>query len=171
MKTDKVGVHGISQIEVSVRIWVDADACPGAVRDIILRAALKRKLQSIFVANKVLLLPISPYVSSITVAAGPDVADDYIAEHALTCDLVVTADIPLAHRLVTAGVVAINPRGLVYNPDNIGERISMRDLMSDLRDAGEITGGPKQFGDKEKREFASSFDRELTRLILTVKRL
>ena len=150
---------------LSVRIFVDADACPVVIKDIIMRASSSRKIETIFVANKVLLLPATAYLRQETVEAGLDKADAFIAEHAQVSDLVVTQDIPLAHQLVKKGVIAINPRGLVYTEDNIGERISMRDLMTDLRDAGEMTGGPKPFGDKEKRAFASSFDRVLTQLI------
>jgi uncharacterized protein YaiI (UPF0178 family) len=148
----------------SVRIFVDADACPGVVKDIIMRAATSRKVQAIFVANKVLPLPASEFLKQETVAAGLDKADQFIAEDADVRDLVVTADVPLAHILVKKGIVAINPRGLIYTEDNIGDRISVRDLLSDLRDAGEMTSGPKPFGDKEKRAFAASFDRVLTQL-------
>ncbi len=152
-----------------MKIWIDADACPGAVRDIVLKAAVRQKIEIVFVANKGLNLPESPLVSLVKVDAGPDVADQYIVDHASTSDLVVTQDIPLAHILVTAGIVTINPRGDVYTADNIGDRISVRDLMQGLRDTGEITGGPKQFGEKEKRAFASSFDRELTKLSIRSK--
>jgi len=152
-------------LNLSVRIYVDADACPGVIKDIVIRAANNRKIQTIFVANKVLLLPVSEFLRQETVEAGLDKADAFIAEHALASDLVVTADIPLAHQLVKKGIVAINPRGLIYTEDNIGDRISVRDLLTDLRDSGEITGGPKPFGDKDKREFASSFDRVLTQLL------
>lgn len=149
----------------AVRIYVDADACPGVIKDIIIRAAKSRKIPTIFVANKVLLLPVSEYLRQETVEAGLDKADTFIAENAVASDLVVTQDIPLAHQLVKKGIVAINPRGLIYTEDNIGDRISVRDLLTDLRDSGEITGGPKPFGDKDKRAFASSFDRVLTQLL------
>ena len=149
----------------AVRIYVDADACPGVIKDIIIRAANSRKIPTIFVANKVLILPVSEYLRQETVEAGLDKADAFIAENAVASDLVVTQDIPLAHQLVKKGIVAINPRGLIYTEDNIGDRISVRDLLTDLRDSGEITGGPKPFGDKDKRAFASSFDRVLTQLL------
>lgn len=148
-----------------MRIWVDADACPGAVRDIIIRAAVKKKIESIFVANKQLVLPESPFISVHTVKAGPDIADEYIVENALSSDLVISQDIPLAHKLVSAGITVIDPRGKVHTEENIGERLSMRDLCQELRDSGEIKGGPKQFGEKEKLAFASSFDRELNRIL------
>jgi uncharacterized protein YaiI (UPF0178 family) len=148
-----------------MKIWVDADACPGAIKDIITTAAVKRAVEAVFVANKTLTFPVSTYISFQLVAAGPDIADQHIAEEAQPGDLVITQDIPLAHILVTKGVATISPRGVIFCPDNIGERLSVRDLMQELRDTGEMTGGPKQCGDKEKRAFASAFDRELTRLL------
>ncbi|MBS1991745.1 MAG: YaiI/YqxD family protein [Cyanobacteria bacterium SZAS LIN-3] len=147
-----------------MKIWVDADAAPGAVKDIVMAAAVKRAVEAIFVANKKLTFPESPLIKFIQVEVSPDAADYLIAADAVIGDLVITQDIPLAHALVTKGVVTISPRGVVFTPDNIGERLSVRDLMQGLRDTGEMTGGPKQFGDKEKRAFASAFDRELTRL-------
>lgn len=147
-----------------MKIWVDADACPIAVKDIISRAAHRRSIEAIFVANKVLPLMLSPYISFVQVDTTPDAADHYIGENANIGDLVVTQDIPLAHILVPKNIVVLSPRGLVFTPDNIGERISVRNLMQDLRDSGESTSGPKPFGDKERREFASAFDRALTKL-------
>jgi uncharacterized protein YaiI (UPF0178 family) len=147
-----------------VRIWIDADACPQAVRDIVIKTVVRLKLEAVFVANKSLNLPESPLIKSVLVPAGPDVADDYIKTSAQDSDLVISQDIPLAHYLVKAGIVVINPRGDVYTEANISDRISSRDLMESLRDAGMITGGPGQFGEKEKRAFASALDRELTRL-------
>jgi len=151
-----------------MRIWVDADACPGAVRDVILAAAYKRKIETVFVANKPLPLPANDVVSFVLVGSAPDAADAHIIEQAIKGDLVITQDIPLAHPLVHRDIVVISPRGVVFDEDNIGERLSIRDMMQDMRDAGVVTGGPKQFGDKEKREFASSFDRELTKLLRKV---
>lgn len=151
-----------------MKIWVDADACPGAVRDIVLAASYKRKVETVFVANKPLPLPGSPLVSFVLVGNAPDAADAYIIEHSQKGDLVITQDIPLAHPLVHRQIVVISPRGVVFDEDNIGERLSVRDMMQDMRDAGIVTGGPKQFGEKEKREFASSFDRELTKLLKKV---
>ena len=153
-----------------MKIWIDADACPGPVRDIVIAAALKRKVAIGFVANKNLTMPPSPLISFNLVDASPDAADRFIVEHTLPGDLAITQDIPLAHQLVTKGIVTISPRGITFDHSNIGERLSVRDLMQDLRDSGEITGGPKQFGEKEKRAFASAFDRALTRLLLTEAR-
>lgn len=152
----------------SMKIWVDADACPGAVRDIVLAASRRRSVETIFVANKSLALPLSDLIQFVQVGSAPDAADAYIIEHAQKGDLVITQDIPLAHPLVHREIVVISPRGLVFDEDNIGERLSIRDMMQDMRDVGIITGGPKQFGEKEKREFASSFDRELTKLLKKV---
>lgn len=147
-----------------MKIWVDADACPIAVKDIISRAAHRRSIEAVFVANKLLPLMTSPYISFTQVDFSPDAADRFIAESALEGDLVVTQDIPLAHILVPKNIVVLSPRGLVFTPDNIAERISVRNLMQDLRDSGETTSGPKPFGDKERREFAAAFDRALTKL-------
>lgn len=153
-----------------MKIWIDADACPGAVRDIVIKAAVRRQIQILFVANKQLVLPESEFISLVKVEAGADVADMYIQSNAVPGDLVVTQDIPLAHSLVSAGTVVLSPRGEVFTEDNIGERIALRDLCTGLRDAGEITGGPKQFGEKEKRAFASGFDRELAKLLARIIR-
>lgn len=146
-------------------IWVDADACPGAIRDIILRAAERLAVSVVFVANKPLNLPDSPYVSLVQVSQGPDVVDAYIIAHAAPGDLVVTQDIPLAAELVPKGISVISPRGDHYTLDNIGEHLSRRNLMQDLRDTGAISGGPRPFDHKLKRRFANYFDAELNRLL------
>ncbi len=148
-----------------MKIWVDADACPVLVKDIIMAAATKRAVQAVFVANKQLQLPTSPYLAFMQVDIKPDAADLYIKENATKLDLVVTQDILLAHDLVHMGVVVIDPRGKKYSEDNIGQIVSSRNLMQSLRDTGEITGGPKQFGEKEKRVFAAIFDQEFIKLL------
>ncbi len=148
-----------------MKIWIDADACPSAVRDIVTKAALRLSLPVAFVANKQLNIPANSLYSFHLVPAGPDLADAYIVEHAKPGDLVISQDIPLAAALVPKGVVVIEPRGTVFTPDNIGERLGVRDLLTELRDSGMIGGGPAPFGDKEKRQFASAFDRELTKLM------
>ncbi|MBX3075642.1 YaiI/YqxD family protein [Candidatus Obscuribacterales bacterium] len=150
---------------MNMKIWVDADACPGAVKDIIVTAAHRRKVETCFVANKMISVPSSPMISTMQVDMSPDAADRLIESLAVKGDLVITQDIPLAHALVQNAVTVINPRGEAFTPENIGERLSMRNLMQDVRDAGELTGGPKAFGEKEKRAFASMFDKELTRLL------
>jgi uncharacterized protein len=148
-----------------LRIWIDADACPGPIRDIVLRAAIKLSIPIVFVANKLLTLPNSPTVSFVHVEQGPDVVDAYIVAHSEAGDLVVTQDIPLAADLVHRDVTVLSPRGDSFNSDNIGDRLASRNLLHDLRDTGEITGGPRPFDDKTKRLFANLFDAELQRLI------
>lgn len=148
-----------------MQIWIDADACPGAVRDIVIKAAVRLKISVVFVANKALILPSGSCISVVKVPDGPDKADEYIVENAKAGDLVVSQDIPLAHSLVNAGIVVIDPRGKVHTEDNIADRLSARDLCQELRDMGELKGGPQPFGSKEKMAFASSFDRELNKLI------
>jgi uncharacterized protein YaiI (UPF0178 family) len=146
-------------------IWIDADACPQAVTQIIIRAAISRKLATTFVANKPLVLPASQHLHFIQVDKSSDAADTYIKEQAKENDLVVTQDIPLAHALVHAGVSVIDVRGTLFTHDNVAERFSLRNFMQELRDGGEAISGPKPFNDKDKHNFAASFDRELTRLL------
>jgi uncharacterized protein YaiI (UPF0178 family) len=148
-------------------IWVDADAIPAAVKDVIIRAALKRGVPAIFVANKLVALPPSERLTFMLADSSPDAADRLIAEHAGTGELVITQDIPLAAILVGKGITVINPHGTRFSEENIGERLATRDLMDSLRSQGEITGGPSAFGDREKRAFSATFDRELTRLLKT----
>lgn len=148
-----------------VKIWVDADAAPVAVKDIVARAALRLEIEAVLVANQRLQTPANnPFMTSVRVAGGPDVADDHIAEEAQPGDLAITADIPLAARLVEKGVTAIDPRGDEYNEASIGERLSVRDFMDQLRSSGVETGGPSGYGDRDKQAFAATFDRLLTRL-------
>ncbi|TVP55144.1 MAG: YaiI/YqxD family protein [Gemmatimonadales bacterium] len=145
------------------QIWVDADAAPRAVKEIIFRAAKRLEIETILVANQRLTLPLNnPFVRAVRVTHGADVADQHIVEHAAEGDLVVTADIPLASLLVEKGVEVLDPRGERYTPENIGERLSIRDFMEGLRDSGVETGGPSAYGDRDKREFASALDRFLT---------
>ncbi len=147
-------------------LWIDADAAPVDVKDIVARAALRLELPAILVANQRLQTPANnPFVSAVRVAGGPDVADDHIAEEASPGDLAVTADIPLAARLVEKGVITLDPRGEEYTRKNIGERLSIRDFMDGLRATGVETGGPSAWGRKEKQAFAAAFDRALTRLL------
>lgn len=143
-------------------LWIDADACPRPVREIMLRAARRRALQLILVANSSLGLASAPGVRQIVVPGGADEADLYIIEHAVPGDLVVTADIPLADGLVTRNITAINPRGEVYDKGSIGERLAVRNLMDELRGAG-LAGrsGPAPYSDKDKQSFANALDRLL----------
>jgi uncharacterized protein len=146
-----------------MKIWVDADACPGAIKELIIQRARRLKIPAVFVANKVISIPDSAYVAAIRVAMGLEVVDEYIAQYAEACDFVVTQDIPLASTLVPKGVTVINPRGELYTEQNIRERLSIRNFMQDIREAGAITPGPKQFGPREKQQFSDTFDRELTK--------
>jgi uncharacterized protein len=150
---------------MATTLWIDADACPGAARDIIIRAALRHRLQTIFVANKSLVIPSAENFSFILVEQGPDVVDRYIIEHARADDMVITQDIPLAAELVPNGIIVISPHGTLFDQNNIGERLGIRNMATELRDSGLITGGPKPFGEKEKRQFANTFDQSLTRLL------
>ena len=147
-----------------MKVWVDADACPGQISELIYRAAHRLQVQTLFVANKQLKLPISPFLSSVQVDAGMDVADAYIADHAAVGDLVVTQDIPLAAQLVPRGIVVIGPRGDLFHEDNINDRLASRDLMQSLRDSGTMSGGPEPFNETPKRAFANHFDTALQRL-------
>lgn len=147
------------------KVWVDADACPRPVKEVLFRAADRRKVDVILVANASMAVPRSPRVSSLTVPHGFDAADDYIVEHSEAGDMVVTQDIPLAAQLVEKGVAVINPRGAELDGSNIGERLSVRNFMDEMRGAGVHTGGPSAFGERDKQAFANGFDRVLTRLL------
>lgn len=149
-----------------MRIWVDADAAPRDVKEIVARAALRLEIPTSLVANQRLQTPANnPFVTSVRVEGGPDVADDHIAQEAQPGDLAITADIPLAARLVPKGVKTIDPRGTEYTEQNIGERLSVRDFMDQLRSTGVETGGPSAWGPKEKQAFAAALDRAVTRLL------
>ncbi|MDB4886821.1 MAG: protein yaiI [Gemmatimonadetes bacterium] len=147
-------------------LWIDADAAPRDVKDIVFRAADRLRVPLILVANARMPLPIGhPTATAVRVEGGPDVADRYIAEHATAGDVAITADIPLAALLVAKQVVTIDPRGTEYTAENIGERLTVRDFMEGLRGAGVETGGPKGYGPREKQAFAGALDRALTRAL------
>jgi uncharacterized protein YaiI (UPF0178 family) len=148
-----------------VKIWVDADACPGAIKEIILRAAQRLEVHAVFVANKPLKLPVSKFVSSERVGAGLDVADGRIVQAAAAGDLAITADIPLAAALVAKQVITLDPRGGLFTEESIGEVLALRNFHQELRESGVQTGGPKGFGPRDAQQFASAFDRELTRAL------
>ncbi|KLJ01954.1 YaiI/YqxD family protein [Luteimonas sp. FCS-9] len=145
------------------RIWVDADACPGPIKEILFRAAERARVPVVLVANQWLRTPASPHVRAIQVQGGPDAADDAIVAHVAAGDLVVTQDIPLAARVLERGAQAIDPRGQPYSPDSIAERLSIRDFMDDLRGAGVQTGGPAAFHARDRQAFAGQLDRWLAR--------
>ncbi|MBS2029343.1 MAG: YaiI/YqxD family protein [Deltaproteobacteria bacterium] len=147
-----------------MKIWVDADACPRDVKELVFRAAERLQIPAVLVANSDLNVPRSAFVSSVRVGKGLDVADGYLVQHAEPGDLAITADIPLAAALVAKGVPALDPRGDRYDEDNVRERLAVRDLMKDLRDSGVATGGPRSFDSRDKQSFANALDRELSRL-------
>lgn len=148
-----------------MKIWIDADACPRVIKDMIFRASERLKVPVCLVANNDLSRAHTALVTSVRVKDGFDVADDYIAEQARACDLVITADIPLAARIVEKGGVALDPRGELYTEENVGERLSMRNLMQELRADGLLQGGPGQFSLTDRQRFASSMDRLLTKMV------
>lgn len=148
-----------------IRIWVDADACPGAVKEILYRAADRRAVDTVLVANQFLRVPASPYISSIQVAGGFDVADNEIVARMEPDDLIITADIPLAADVVASGGAALNPRGTLYTSENIKEHLARRDFMDELRSTGSITGGPASFGKSDVQAFANQLDKYLTQHI------
>lgn len=150
---------------MAVKLWIDADACPRIIKEIVFRASERLQVPVCLVANKSMSKAHSRLVTSVLVGAEPDAADDYITENAVPEDLVITADIPLAARIVNNGGVAIDPRGELYTEDNIGERLSLRDLMQELRGVGLVQGGPAQFSLTDRQRFASSLDRMLTRMV------
>lgn len=143
------------------QVWVDADACPGVVKEILFRAAERAKVQVTLVANQWLRTPPSLYVRALQVQGGYDVADSEIVERVRRGDLVVTQDIPLAARVIEKGGIAVNPRGERYTPDNMAERLSMRNFMEELRGAGVQTGGPAAFHARDRQAFANQLDRWL----------
>lgn len=151
--------------EATLKIWIDADAAPRDVKELVFRAAKRLEAPTILVANQRLQPPAgNPHVSAIWVDGGADVADKYIETHAQPGDLVVTQDVPLAALLVPKGIAVLDPRGEEHTPETIGERLSIRDFMDQVRIAGGITGGPPPYDAKARRAFASALDRVLTRL-------
>lgn len=141
-----------------MQIWVDADACPKVIKEILFRAAARVQVNVTLVANQPLGIPRSPYIKAIQVPGGFDVADSHILEQIHGGDLVVTADIPLAAEVIARGAHALNPRGELYTRDNIRERLSMRDFMAGLRDSGVNTGGPASLSQGERQSFANRLD-------------
>lgn len=148
-----------------MRIWIDADACPAPVKEIVIRAATRLEVPVVFVANQPQRIPVSPFISTVHVGKGLDVADMHIAGNAAAGDLAVTQDIPLAAELVKKGVVTLDPRGELFTEENVDERLSVRDFMTELREGGVMTGGPRGFGPQDRQRFAATFDRELSRLL------
>jgi uncharacterized protein len=145
-----------------IRIYVDADACP--VKDEIYRVAGRHQLPVFVVTNSFMRVPQDPLIERVAVAAGPDAADDWIAERADPSAVVITADIPLANRCVKAGAAVIAPNGKTFTEDSIGMALAVRDLMTDLRSAGETTGGPRPFSPRDRSAFLSALDQTVRRM-------
>ena len=146
-----------------MQIWVDADACPNVIKEILYRAAERVQISLTLVANKPLRTPPSPFIKSTRVPGGFDEADNYIVEKVQAGDLVITADIPLADAVIDKQGYALNPRGELYTKENIKQRLTMRDLMEQLRSTGEVTGGPSSLSQSDRRAFANELDRFLTK--------
>jgi uncharacterized protein YaiI (UPF0178 family) len=143
------------------QIWVDADACPKVIKEILFRAADRVGIPVILVANQALQVPGSLYIRSVQVAGGFDVADNYIVQQVEKDELVITADIPLAAEVIDKGGLALNPRGELYTKENIRQRLNMRDFMDTMRASGMDTGGPPAFSNADRMAFANQLDRLL----------
>lgn len=146
-----------------MHIWVDADACPVVIKDILFRAATRVGIPLTLVANRLLHVPPSPHIKAVQVPHGFDVADNHIAQQVQANDLVITADIPLASQVIERGGFALNPRGEFYTPENIRERLAMRNFMEELRSAGTATSGPSTFSQSDRQAFANQLDRFLAK--------
>jgi uncharacterized protein YaiI (UPF0178 family) len=159
----KAKAHNTQPVLSIKQIWVDADACPNVIKQILFRAAERVQMSLTLVANQALQVPGSRYIRTIQVSAGFDVADNHIVQRAEAGDLVITADIPLAAEVVAKGCLALNPRGELYTEDNIRQRLNMRDFMDTLRGSGIDTGGPAAFSQAERMAFANQLDRLLAK--------
>jgi hypothetical protein len=146
-----------------MKIWVDADACPLVIKDILFRAAERTGVQLILVANQPLRIPPSPCIKFLQVPSGLDVADNEIVKRLNAGDLVITGDIPLAAEVVEKGGLALNPRGELYSAENIRDRLSMRNFMDTLRGSGIDTGGPPALNKSDRQSFANNLDKLLTK--------
>ena len=148
-----------------MNIWVDADACPAVIKELIFRASRRLDIPVYLIANRNMHVPMSSRIRLIQVGNEPDAADHYITAHVESNDLVITADIPLAAAVVDKQALAINPRGEVYTDDNVKDRLAMRNLMQELRSGGLMQGGPAQLDDADRQKFAAALDRSLTKLL------
>lgn len=146
-----------------MHIWVDADACPVVIKEILFKAAQRAKVHMTLVANHAMRIPKSPYIDFLHVTQGFDIADNEIVKRLCDQDLVITADIPLAAEAIENGAIALNPRGELYTTENIRARLNMRDFMDSLRSSGIDTGGPPPLNQKDRQAFANHLDRLLTR--------
>ena len=146
-----------------MQIWVDADACPAVIRDILFRAADRARMRTTLVANQPVRRAVSPYIHFVQVSAGMNVADARIVELMEPRDLVITADVPLAALVIEKGGVALDPRGTLYTSENVRERLSVRNFLDELRGSGVNTGGPPSLGKRERQLFANQLDRWLAK--------
>jgi uncharacterized protein YaiI (UPF0178 family) len=146
-----------------MQIWVDADACPKVIKEVLFTVAVRRKVKTTLVANSYVSVPSSPFLDFIRVGAGFDVADNEIVELANSGDLVITADIPLADKIVEKGATGLNPRGQLYTEENIKGLLRMRHLMEELRSGGMVSGGPAPMGARDKQDFTNQLDKFVTR--------
>ncbi len=146
-----------------MKIWVDADACPVVIKEILFKAAERSKTQTTLIANRFINTPPSQFISSVQVAAGFDVADNEIVKRAAEGDLVITADIPLAAEVIEKGAHALNPRGELYTIDSIKQRLNMRDFMDTMRASGVNTGGQSPLNQRDRQQFANNLDRLLAK--------
>lgn len=146
-----------------MKIWIDADACPGVIKQLVFRASARWQIPVCLVANRPMTVPPSPLITAVCVASGLDEADTYIAQAVTPADLVITADLPLAAAVVNKGAAAINPRGELYSEANIGARLALRNLMQDLRSRGLVQGGPAPLGETDRQKFAAAFNTLLTK--------
>ncbi len=146
-----------------MQLWVDADACPVVIKEILYRVANRTKVMTTFVANQLLRVPPSPYIRALQVPQGFDVADNKIVQAISAGDLVITADIPLAAQVIAKGAHALNPRGQFYSTANIAERLAMRNFMEELRGSGVDINGPSTFSQADRQAFAAELDRFFAR--------
>jgi uncharacterized protein YaiI (UPF0178 family) len=147
-----------------MQIWVDADACPGTIKELLFRAAERRKIKVTLVANGSMRIPRSEFIDTILVPSGMNIADRRIVELVSPGDLVITADIPLAADVVAKGGQALDPRGELYTDDNVGERLAVRNMFDGLRGEGHNLGGPSNFTPKDRQAFANQLDRWLAKV-------
>ena len=151
----------MSTVPDPIRIYIDADACP--VKDEVYKVAGRYGLKTFVVSNSFMMIPVSPLIERVIVDAGPDIADDWIAERAAPCDVVVTNDIPLADRVIKAGATAIKPNGQPFTADSIGGALAQRAIMEHIRSTGEITGGPRPFDRNDRSRFLQALDEAIQR--------
>ena len=148
---------------MTVHIWVDADACPNPIKEILFKASQRVKMPLTLVANQYLKTPNSNLIKAVQVEQGFDVADNFIAANVEAGDMVITQDIPLAAEVIEKGALVISPRGEKYTKNNIGARLNMRDFMEEMRGAGEQIGGPKAFSNQDKQQFGNALDQWLAK--------